>query len=200
MLEGKRNGNSFLDLATIVRQIYPLPEASLSELLACASLCVHPKGFHILKAGKSESDIFFLAQGIVRAYVLESGKKVTFWIGKEGDAVLSLRSYVRNEPGYENMELLEDSILYCLRRKDLFRLYEKDIHIANWGRKFAELEFLRTEEKMIPLLFTTAAVRYEYLLKRNPELLQRVPLECLASYLGITPVSLSRIRSQLKKP
>ena len=62
----------------------------------------------------------------------------------------------------------------------------------------AELEFLRAEEKLIPLLFTTASERYRVLLERTPDLLQRIPLECLASYLGITPVSLSRIRAKLK--
>ena len=77
-------------------------------------------------------------------------------------------------------------------------LFEEDIDIANWGRKLAELEFLRAEEKLIPLLFTTASERYRVLLERTPDLLQRIPLECLASYLGITPVSLSRIRAKLK--
>ena len=62
----------------------------------------------------------------------------------------------------------------------------------------AELEFLRAAEKLIPLLFTTASERYRVLLERTPDLLQRIPLECLASYLGITPVSLSRIRAKLK--
>jgi len=57
---------------------------------------------------------------------------------------------------------------------------------------------LKTEERLIPLLFTTASERYRKLLRDNPELLLRLPLECLASYLGITPVSLSRIRAELR--
>ena len=111
---------------------------------------------------------------------------------------MTLKSYVKNEAGYETIELMEDSLLYCLKRSDLYRLFEEDIDIANWGRKLAELEFLRAEEKLIPLLFTTASERYRVLLERTPDLLQRIPLECLASYLGITPVSLSRIRAKLK--
>jgi cAMP-binding proteins - catabolite gene activator and regulatory subunit of cAMP-dependent protein kinases len=93
---------------------------------------------------------------------------------------------------------MEDSTLYVLKRNDLYELFKEDIHIANWGRKLAELEFLQTEERLIPLLFTTASERYKKLLENNPDLLQRMPLECLASYLGITPVSLSRIRANLK--
>jgi CRP-like cAMP-binding protein len=93
---------------------------------------------------------------------------------------------------------MEDSKLFMLKRQDLESLFKEDIHIANWGRKFAEMEFLHTEERLIPMLFTTASQRYETLLKNNPDLLQRIPLECLASYLGITPVSLSRIRAGIK--
>ena len=109
------------------------------------------------------------------------------------------KSYVNNQQGYESMELMENSVLYLLKRKDLHELFKEDIHIANWGRKFAESEFLQTEERLISLLFTTASERYMKLIQNNPELLQRMPLECLASYLGITPVSLSRIRAKLKR-
>ena len=109
------------------------------------------------------------------------------------------KSYVNNQQGYESMELMENSVLYLLKRKDLHELFKEDIHIANWGRKFAESEFLQTEERLISLLFTTASERYMKLIQNNPELLQRTPLECLASYLGITPVSLSRIRAKLKR-
>lgn len=146
-----------------------------------------------------ETNIYFIARGIGRTYITSEDKDITFWIGQEGDTLMSLKSYVKGEPGYENVELMEDSLLYGFRRDDLLRLYRKDIHIANWGRKLAEQEFLRTEKKLIPLLFTTASMRYHTLLKDNPALLQRIPLECLASYLGITPVSLSRIRASLKK-
>ena len=109
-----------------------------------------------------------------------------------------MKSFVNDEKWYETIELMEDSVLYMLERGQLYRLFEEDIHIANWGRKFAEKELLKTEERLIPLLFTTASERYRKLLRDNPELLLRLPLECLASYLGITPVSLSRIRAELR--
>ena len=73
-----------------------------------------------------------------------------------------------------------------------------DILIAIWAWRFADLVLLRTEQKLIPMLFLPAARRYETLLRERPELLRRVPLETLASYLGITPVSLSRIRARVK--
>ena len=143
-----------------------------------------------------EPNLFFIGRGIARACISADGKKVTFWIGAEGSALISLKSYVDDEPGYETVELMEDSLLYVLKRSDLERFLAEDIHIANWARRFAESEFLRTEQKLIPMLFLPAARRYETLLRERPELLRRVPLETLASYLGITPVSLSRIRAR----
>lgn len=176
-----------------------MPEASINKLMTSLSTVVYPKGFRILEADKIERNVFFIKEGIVRAYVLVDGKEVTFWIGREGDTIVSLKSYVNNQCGYETVELMENSVLYVLERNDLYELFKEDIHIANWGRKFAELEFLQTEERLISLLFSTATERYITLLKNNSDLLQRIPLECLASYLGITPVSLSRIRAKMRQ-
>ena len=175
-----------MDIHEIINKIYPMPESSVDKLKRLLSKVTYPKG-HLIE------------KGIARAYIPVDGKEVTFWIGREGSTIVSLKSYVNNQQGYETVELMENSVLYMLKRKELYELFEKDIHIANWGRKFAETEFLQTEERLISLLFTTASERYRELLKDNPDLLQRMPLECLASYLGITPVSLSRIRAKLKR-
>ena len=183
----------------IIHTIYPMPKASVDKLVENITEVAYPKSSLILEAGKTERNIFFVGKGIVRAYVEAKGKEITFWIGAEGATVVSLKSYIANAPGYETVECMEDVILYVLKQSVLARLFQEDIHIANWGRKFAETEFLQTEEKFIPLLFTSAAERYEVLLKNNPELLQNIPLECLATYLVITPVSLSRIRAGIGK-
>jgi CRP-like cAMP-binding protein len=186
-----------MDIKNIINNIYSLPEDSIQSLLTNVTKMIYPKGSHLIEAGVVESDIFFVAQGIVRAYIPMEGRNITFWIGTEGATVVSLKSYVNNEPGYETVECMENTIIYILKRSVLESLFLQDINIANWGRKFAEMEFLQTEERFIPLLFTTAAERYEELLKKQPHLFLRIPLECLASYLGITPVSLSRIRAKV---
>lgn len=187
-----------MNIHHILNKIYPMPDASIDKFEQLISQKVYPKGFCILKEGKIEPDVYFIDKGIARAYINVDGKEITFWIGKKGATVVSLKSYVSNQQGYETVELLEDSTLYKLKRNDLQTLFDQDIHIANWGRKFAELEFMQTEERLISSLFKTASERYEALLANDADLLQRVPLEKLASYLGITPVSLSRIRASLK--
>ena len=162
-----------MDIKEIINQRYAMPDASLDRLQQCLTEVSYPKGFRVLECGKVEKDIFFIKQGIVRAYTSVDG-------------------------GYETMELMEDSVLYVLERKKLKELFSEDLHIANWGRRYAEMELLSTEERLISMLSAIASERYKELLKKEPDLLQRLPLGSIATYLGITQASLSRIRAQIK--
>lgn len=187
-----------MDIHTIINHICPIPEKSEKSLIEHLSQVTYPKGYRLLQEGKTETSIYFMEKGIARAYAPINGEEVTFWFGGEGAALVSLKSYVKDEPGYETVELIEDASLYVLRREKLYELFEKDLHIANWGRKFAETELVKAEKKIISLLFLDASERYKELLENTPELLQRIPLGNIASYLGITQVSLSRIRAKIK--
>ncbi|MCD8164969.1 MAG: hypothetical protein LUE93_01830 [Bacteroides sp.] len=123
---------------------------------------------------------------------------MTFCFGREGDPLISMQSYILRQPGYENIEALEECIVYRLNSHYLEKLYREDIHIANWGRKFAEQELIKTEKRFISRQFKTALERYKDLMKEDPELIKRVQLGHIASYLGITQVSLSRIRAEIR--
>jgi len=186
-----------MNIDIILDQIFSLPEHSKSVLKNLISEIDFPKDNIIIKAGKVEKTIYFIKKGIVRAFVPQENQDLTFWFGKEGDVVLPMKSYVDNYPNYENIQLLEDCVLYQLKIDDLQQLFETDINIANWGRKLAEKELVKTEELFISRQFRTASQRYEELLTKQPEIIQRVQLGYIASYLGITQVSLSRIRSEI---
>lgn len=196
----KNNPEFVFRLSTdqIIDEIAKLPEESKILLKKQLSEVTFPKGHILLRAAKVESSIYFIKKGIVRAYANQDGNEITFWFGKEGQAVISMKSYVENLPGYEDIELLENCELVELKMSDLKRLFETDIHIANWGRRFAEKELVKTEERLISRQFRTATERYKELLKDSPDLVQRVQLGHIASYLGITQVSLSRIRAEIK--
>lgn len=181
-----------------LNHIYPLPGASASLLKKCITEVHYPKGCILLKANRIEQNIYFIRKGIVRAYALSDGNEITFWFGKEGDAVISMKSYVARQEGYEDIELLEDCELYKMNAQSLQQLYDHDIHIANWGRRLAEQELIRTEERLISRQLGTAADRYKTLLSEHPHLVRRVQLGYIASYLGITQVSLSRIRADIR--
>lgn len=186
-----------MNISSILNHIHELPEHSQLALQHTITEIELPKGHILLKANKVESNIYFIKKGLVRAYV-ERDNEVTFWFGKEGETIISMKSYVEEQPGYETIELLEDCELYELKTKNLKKLFNEDVNIANWGRKFAEKELIKTEERLISKQFKNASERYLELMKDHPELLQRVQLGHIASYLGITQVSLSRIRAEIK--
>ena len=192
------NSNELMDIKEIINLRYAMPDASLYRLQQCLTEVSYPKGFRVLESGKVEKNIFFIKKGIVRAYTSVDGKDITFWVGKEGATLVSMKGYVNDEPGYETMELMEDSVLYVLKRKKLKELFSEDLHIANWGRRYAEMELLAIEERLISMLSAIASERYKELLQKEPDLLQRLPLGSIATYLGITQTSLSRIRAKIK--
>ncbi|UKJ07974.1 Crp/Fnr family transcriptional regulator [Solitalea lacus] len=187
-----------MDIKSIIQAVYTLPDGSLKKLQKQLSMVNYPKGYHLFHADKTETDVYFIAFGIARAYCYTAETEVTFWFGKEGDIVLSYNSYIRNQPGYEFIELLEDSTLFHLKTSALHQLFNEDIHLANWGRKLAELELIKTEARLISRQFRPAGERYRELLEQQPELVQRVQLSHIASYLGVTQVTLSRIRAEIR--
>ncbi|KQS92359.1 Crp/Fnr family transcriptional regulator [Chryseobacterium sp. Leaf394] len=182
----------------IIDTIYPLPEISREKLKQYISEVSFPKGFCLMEADKVVPYIYFLKKGIARAYASTENNDITFWFGTEGEPIVSMKSYVEGKPGYESIELLEDCELYRLEISKLKILFNEDIYIANWGRKFAERELIRTEELIISRQYKTALERYKDLMKYKPYLLQRVQLGHIASYLGMSQVSLSRIRAEMK--
>jgi len=188
-----------MDLDKIINSLYVLPESSKAALLAQAKLVSFSKGHILLKAECIESRIYFIKKGIVRAYMDALNGPVTFWFGTEGAPVLPMRSYVSDEKTYENIELLEDCELYEFAISALRLLYTKDVHLANWGRKLAEYELVKTEERLIAMQFKSAQDRYIDLINDHPEILLRAQLGHVASYLGMSQVSLSRIRADLRK-
>lgn len=187
-----------MDIDAIIDNVYMLPEKSKDRLKENISEAAYARGHFLFKANKISSDIYFIREGIVRAYAETADSEVTFWFGKEGDTVISMKSYVYDQKGYENIQLLEPCKLYKMKTEDLRKLFLEDIHIANWGRRFAEQELIKVEERLIFRQCRTAMERYKELMATDPELLQRVQLGHIASYLGMTQVSLSRIRAELK--
>ncbi|WP_115817499.1 Crp/Fnr family transcriptional regulator [Winogradskyella eximia] len=187
-----------MELNQIIDTIYPLTAKSKNLIKESIIETKFPKGHILFKANKIETSIYFIKKGIARAYAYSDDNQITFWFGKEGDPIVSMQSYVNNQKGYEDVELLEDCELYELKIEQLQKLFLEDIQIANWGRKFAEFELIKSEERLIALQFNTATQRYLALLKNYPSIIQRVQLSHIASYLGITQVSLSRIRASIK--
>lgn len=187
-----------MDIDQIIDKIHPLSSSAKLMLKKNVEEVNLPKHSIIIRADKIEKNIYFIKIGIARTFSIIDDDEITFSFGKEGDTIASLKSYIDNQKGYESIELLEDCVLYKLNTENLKNLFNENIEIANWGRKFAEHELLKAEERLISRQLGTATERYIELLKNYPGLIKRVQLGHIASYLGITQVSLSRIRTNIK--
>lgn len=181
-----------------IDNIFLLPAEEKRLLLSQLERVEAHKHELLIAADKVERYVYFIEKGIARAFCQTDKQQTTIWFGEEGDVMLSFFSFFNNKPGYETIEVLEDSILYRISSHVLQELYHHHIHIANWGRKFAEQELLKTEQRFMDLQFKTATQRYQELLASSSSVLRRVQLGYIASFLGITQVSLSRIRATAK--
>lgn len=187
-----------MEINEILDSIYILSDESKTKLIQNIRKVTYPKGHILVKVNTIENNIYFIKKGVARAYSDTPDNEITFWFGWEGHTIISMKSYIDQSISYENIELLEECELYELNSEQLQNLYNQDIQIANWGRKFAEKELLKIEERLINHQFQSATERYRHLLLHHPNLIQRIQLGYIASYLGITQVSLSRIRGEIK--
>lgn len=187
-----------MELIDIIQSVYRLPLTEAQKILAIAEEVCFEKNHLIIEAEKTSKSIYFIKTGICRIFYPKSEKEVVLGFSFPGDALISLNSYIHERPGYENMDTIETSTLYRIPSRGISSLYKESIDIANWGRKLAEIETLKIEERLMQQLFKSASERYQYLLQKEPNLLQKIKLGFIASYLGVSQVTLSRIRAEIK--
>lgn len=155
------------------------------------------KNSQLLREGQVCRELYFLEKGALRGYYHAEGKEVTHWFGFENDFVTSFHSFSTGTVAVESIQLLEGSILWAISKDDLGALLDRFHQIERLLRIAYEKYYIRLEERFVNAQFKTASQRYEELLHASPHILERVPLGCVASYLGISQETLSRIRARL---
>ncbi len=186
-----------ISLSDCLNGYHFLTAESTTKLAQISNKITAKRNSLLIEQDKIQKDIYFLASGLARVYYETPNRQITLDFVSPGGTLISMNSYVHDTPGYENIDLLEDSVVYQIDQKQLFDLYESDIAIANWGRKMAELEFIKAEQRTMSKLFNTAQERYAELLQKYPQYIQRIKLGYIASYLGVSQVTLSRIRANI---
>lgn len=156
-------------------------------------------GDYFLRQGKICKSIAFVEKGILRLYYLNDGKEITNCFCKENTITCSYSSLITQTESELAIQAIEDSKLLVLSHESLQKLYKKDLFWQQVGRLAAESEFITTECHNRFLIDLTATERYLQVLEEENELLQRVPLNYLASYLQIAPETLSRIRKKISQ-
>ncbi|MFA8300499.1 MAG: Crp/Fnr family transcriptional regulator [Hyphomicrobiales bacterium] len=174
-----------------------LPDDCLSTLLSFSHEISVCKGDEIQASDTVGRYLYIIHKGAVRAHYFSDGNDITSWFAFEHHFVF-ISSYMTRVPNFEALEAIEDSELLAIDVSQLSSAYNKNIEMANLGRMLAELGLVYTEELLFDLKFHTAQERYARLLKNQPEVIKRCKLGDVASYLGVTQVTLSRIRSEME--
>lgn len=176
------------------RLISPLSDEAVDALLRDMEEIVLPKGDLCLCEGKRSPYVWFVKTGLVRAYVEREGKDITLWFASDGEMI----NFVYRDVSAYHGEAVEESVLLRIEWQKLEYLFGKSLELSNWGRCLLDYYLREYENYFINDSWMEACKQYESLLRTQPELIQKVPLKHIASFLQITPQSLSRIRSEVK--
>lgn len=156
-----------------------------------------PKKSKLLRLGAVENHLSFIEKGIVRLYIPLKDGNLTFGFVFNGSFVSAYDSFLTQKPSEYVVETITDTVLWRLGHKELQEVYSSS-SIGNLiGRKASEELFLKKSKRELSLLRDSAEQRYLNLFEERPELLREIPLKYIASYIGVTPQALSRIRRRI---
>lgn len=176
------------------RKLYPLSGEAANLFLEETEEIVVAKGERILTAGKRTDFVYFVKEGLARVYIEREEKDTTLWFTGAGEMLAGASATASPL----NAEMMENGSLLKISGQRLEALFGRSLELANWGRKLCEHYLAEYEHYFTYYSGTDAYAQYERLLREYPELIRKVPLKHIASYLQITPQSLSRIRAYKK--
>ncbi len=157
-----------------------------------------PKGSLLLRQGQGCHHIYLIEKGFARIFSKIYNKEVTTLFARENDVITSTHALFTQQVSNETIELLEDSLLLKINYKELVNLCEVHPEFFTFYRAGMEKYYLLLEERTLSLQLDSALERYRKLLSRHPFILQRASLGQIASYLGMSPVTLSRMRRDIE--
>jgi CRP-like cAMP-binding protein len=169
------------------------------EILPFLSIKEIDEGAYFLRNGKICKEIGFVEEGLLRLYYLNDGKEITNCFCKENTITTSYSSLITHTESDIAIQAIEPTKLIVFSYNSLQKLYEKNLFWQQLGRLAAESEYITTECHNRFVRDLSATDRYKQILNEDAELLQRVPLNYLATYLQIAPETLSRIRKKISQ-
>jgi CRP-like cAMP-binding protein len=156
-----------------------------------------PKGEYFLKAGRHSNRLGFVQAGILREYVVLDDKEITKWISTKGYFAVDLSSFIFNRPARWNIQALADTELYVIDDEAYRKIGEAIPQWKELEKLFIAKCFTVLEDRVLAHLSMTAEERYHQLFAFNKDIFNLVPLQYIASMLGMTPETLSRLRRKV---
>lgn len=169
-------------------------QEELADMVALFQPGEMKKGEFFLKAGRTCDKLGFIQTGLLRIYFSSEEKEVTQWISTPGYFITDLSSFIFSNPARWNIQALSDAELFVINKRDYDLLGRR---IPKWHqleKLFIARCFAILEDRIAGHLSMSAEERYHFFFQQNPELFNQVPLQYIASMLGMTPETFSRIR------
>jgi len=186
-------------LIRVLSSIHPLSEAFLSALRKKLIPLSFPKNHLLLEAPKVEDHVYFLVKGFAMSYTYHDGERLVEKFWKTGQLVVSSQSFFEQIPALENIQLMEKSEVLCVSYASVQELFSQFPEASHLHRKLLNRHYEHIQRRLQDMLRLTALQRFQKLLAHFPAIEQTVTQDSIASYLGISPQSLSRIKRQQDK-
>ncbi len=187
----------------ILQQIYQHPVLTNREMKAVMDShhkTIVRKGDVLLKVGQTANEYYCLESGVIRSFVIDyDGMEITTNFFEDGDLVIEVVSLFQRTPTKECIQALTDCVCWRISFKDFQQLFHASEGFREWGRGWLTQELLDFKQRSIELVTVSAKERYLSFLRNHAAVAKHAPLKCIASFLGITDTSLSRIRREIAR-
>jgi CRP-like cAMP-binding protein len=183
-------------LIDFINKIYPLNDEIREFMSSRTTFRKVSKGKFLLKPGEYCKDYYYIHKGILRSYIKYGEKEITIWINPEGEITTSIRSIAGSRVSDEYIQVIENAEMVIIPFDAMRELYETFPEMNRVGRMLLEEYYAASEERVYIARIPNAQARYQHFINSRPELLNRIPLKYVASYLGITLETLSRLRAK----
>ena len=185
------------ELFYFLNSVYPLTKELTDHLTEILIFKEYKAGDYLVKAGRYCEHVYFIGSGLLRSFYTDKrGKEINVWFMQQGDVVYSERSFLANMPSPISIQVLVNTSAYCISRYQLDEIYNKHITFNIHGRKLTEKYYLLCLEREEIMRMPNAIDRYNYLLEHFSDLARQIPDKDLATFLRMTPVTLSRLRNK----
>ncbi|MEO6453427.1 MAG: Crp/Fnr family transcriptional regulator [Ginsengibacter sp.] len=186
------------DLNKFITKYVDLPDAGLEDIISKFKSKVVKKNNYLLRQGDTCKDLVFVQKGCLRLYYLKDDIEVSVWFAFQQSSAIEIYSFISENPSDYFLQAIEDSEVLYLPKTELNKLYQYQPKMHEMMRNFWEDVILNLLNRFTALQKDSAEKRYLDLLNK-PDYLETIPQKYLASFIGVTPTSLSRIRKQINK-
>ena len=187
------------NLNKFITKYVNLSDVELDDITSKFKSKVVKKNNYLLRQGDTCKDLIFVQKGCLRLYYLKDDIEVIVWFAFQQSSAIEIYSFISGNPSNYFLQAIEDSEVLCLSKTELNKLYKYQPKMQEMMRNFWEDVILNLISRFTALQKDSAEKRYLDLLNKQPDYLETIPQKYLASFIGVTPTSLSRIRKQIIK-